>query len=64
MSLGIYRPPTDPRKINSKDETAILDDFASILRDGKGGVTIVDEIQSVKYAKNYWLGLKALVKSF
>jgi 2-dehydropantoate 2-reductase len=55
MSLGIYRPSANNRKINNDAETAILDDFAGILRDGKGAVTVVDDIQSVKYAKNYWL---------
>jgi 2-dehydropantoate 2-reductase len=54
MSLGIYRPPPDHRKTNSNAEAAILADFAGILRDGKGVVTVVDDIQSVKYAKNYW----------
>jgi 2-dehydropantoate 2-reductase len=54
MSLGIYRPPADHRKTNNDVETAILTDFADILRDGKGVVTVVDDIQSVKYAKNYW----------
>ena len=54
MSLGIYRAPPDKRKTNDDVETAILNDFAEILRDGEAVVTVVDEIQSVKYAKNYW----------
>jgi len=54
MSLGIYRPPSDHRKTNNEGETTILDDFADILRDGNGNVTVVDDIQSAKYAKNYW----------
>jgi 2-dehydropantoate 2-reductase len=54
MSLGIYRAPPDKRKTNDDIEAAILNDFAEILRDGGGDVTVVGEIQSVKYAKNYW----------
>jgi len=54
MSLGIYRAPADKRKTNNDIEAAILGDFAAILRDGKGVVTVVDDIQSVKFAKNYW----------
>jgi hypothetical protein len=54
MSLGIYRPPGDHRRTNSEAESAIDDDFANILRAGKAEVTVVDDIQSVKYAKNYW----------
>jgi hypothetical protein len=54
MSLGIYRTTPDKRKTNDDIETTILNDFAKTLRDGGADVTVVDEIQSVKYAKNYW----------
>lgn len=52
--MGIHRPDDYTTTQNSEAEQAILDDFGSILKDGGSDVTIVPEIQRVKYRKNMW----------
>jgi 2-dehydropantoate 2-reductase len=39
---------------NSPDEAAILKDIGSILEAGGSTITIVPEIQRMKFAKNFW----------
>ena len=54
MSLGVYRLDNYTTTTNSESEQALLDGFAGMLEDGGLTVTVVPEIQRVKYAKNFW----------
>ena len=54
MSLGVYRLDDYTTTTNSESEQALLDGFAGMLEDGGLTVTVVPEIQRVKYAKNFW----------
>ncbi|KAI0794757.1 6-phosphogluconate dehydrogenase C-terminal domain-like protein [Fomes fomentarius] len=56
VSMGIYRPSPTPVQ-NTPTESEILNDFASLLSTGGSEVTIVPEIQRVKFAKNLWNGV-------
>jgi len=53
LSIGMYRP-TPNITTNTPREQEILESFASILRPGGTEVTIVPEIQRVKFIKNVW----------
>lgn len=39
---------------NTPEESALLEDFGTILESGGTTLTIVPEIQRMKYAKNMW----------
>lgn len=52
--MGIYRPTNFTATQNTPAEAEILDDLASLLRAGGSQVTVVPEIQRVKFAKNMW----------
>ena len=52
--MGIYRPTNLTATENTPDEAALLEDLASILREGGSQVTVVPEIQRVKFGKNMW----------
>lgn len=54
--MGIYRPSPAPVQ-NTPAESEILSNFASLLSAGGTEVTIVPEIQRVKFAKNLWNGV-------
>ncbi|OCH92756.1 ApbA-domain-containing protein [Obba rivulosa] len=66
VQMGVYRP--DPTIVkNTPAESALLEDFASILRAGGSDVTVVPEIQRIKYSKNFWnavLGASAALSRF
>lgn len=51
--MGIYRP-TSTATANTPAEAALLADFGDMLSAGGAEVTIVPEIQRVKFAKNFW----------
>jgi hypothetical protein len=51
VSLGVYRPDCTITS-NTPAEEAILTDFSDILEKGGSTVTIVPEIQRVKFVKN------------
>ncbi|TCD70348.1 hypothetical protein EIP91_003700 [Steccherinum ochraceum] len=53
VSLGIYRTEANVM-VNSAEEEEILNDFGKILSAGGTQVTVVPEIQRVKFAKNAW----------
>ena len=40
--------------MNTPEESDLLQDFGSILEDGGTTLTIVPEIQRMKFAKNIW----------
>ncbi|EAU83963.1 hypothetical protein CC1G_09845 [Coprinopsis cinerea okayama7 len=54
VTIGIYRHNDRTTTVNSPDEQAILDDIGGLLKDGGSEVTIVPEIQRMKFAKNFW----------
>ncbi|KAJ8700771.1 hypothetical protein PTI98_003762 [Pleurotus ostreatus] len=54
LFLGIYRHEDHTTSANSADETALLQDLGSIFQRGGSAITIVPEIQRVKFAKNFW----------
>ncbi|KAI0364569.1 6-phosphogluconate dehydrogenase C-terminal domain-like protein [Pilatotrama ljubarskyi] len=56
VSMGIYRPTPKPSP-PSAAEAALLADFAGMLAAGGTDVTVVPEIQRVKFAKNMWNGV-------
>ena len=41
-------------EVNTPEESALLHDFGSILEAGGTTLTIVPEIQRMKFAKNIW----------
>ena len=54
--MGIFRPSPAPVQ-NTASESALLDDFASLLAAGGSETSVVHEIQRVKFAKNMWNGV-------
>ena len=54
--MGIFRPSSSPTH-NTPSESAILNEFASLLSAGGSEVTVVPEIQRVKFGKNMWNGV-------
>ncbi|KAI0693385.1 ketopantoate reductase PanE/ApbA C terminal-domain-containing protein [Cerioporus squamosus] len=54
VSMGLYRPPNFTANENTPAEDALLDGLAFMLREGGSQVTIVPDIQRVKFAKNMW----------
>ncbi|KAH7920191.1 6-phosphogluconate dehydrogenase C-terminal domain-like protein [Leucogyrophana mollusca] len=54
VSLGMYRHGDHLTTTNSAEETAVLEDFGTMLDRGGTTLTIVPEIQRVKFAKNFW----------
>ncbi|KAI0685179.1 ketopantoate reductase PanE/ApbA-domain-containing protein [Cytidiella melzeri] len=66
VTMGIYRPTTT-NTINTPQEEAILSEFAEMLREGGSDVTVVPEIQRLKYSKNFWncvLGATAAIARY
>ncbi|KAI0630443.1 6-phosphogluconate dehydrogenase C-terminal domain-like protein [Trametes polyzona] len=56
VSLGIYRPSTTDTT-TTPGQAAALKDFAEILKAGGSEVTVVPEIQRIKFGKNLWNGV-------
>ncbi|TFY75055.1 hypothetical protein EWM64_g8957 [Hericium alpestre] len=54
ISVGIYRPNDFTTTQNSESEASLLADFGDVLKEGGSEVTIVPEIQRIKFAKNFW----------
>ncbi|KAF4603176.1 hypothetical protein EYR38_003586 [Pleurotus pulmonarius] len=54
LSLGVYRHDDHTTTENSADEASLLQDLGSILQQGGSAITIVPEIQRVKFSKNFW----------
>ena len=54
LSVGIYRPRYQPDVRNNPKEIAVLQDFARLLQASDTVVGILDEIQRVKFRKNFW----------
>ena len=54
MTLGVYRHMDRTTEVNTPEELALLQDFGAILETGGTTLTIVPEIQRMKFAKNIW----------
>ncbi|GJJ14611.1 hypothetical protein Clacol_008877 [Clathrus columnatus] len=54
LVIGMYRPTFPPDVVNSPEETKILEDFSDLLKGFDSPVRIVDEIQRIKFEKNFW----------
>ncbi|KAH6910591.1 ketopantoate reductase PanE/ApbA-domain-containing protein [Coprinopsis sp. MPI-PUGE-AT-0042] len=54
VTIGMYRHQDRTTTTNSPEEQSILDDIGGMLGDGGSQVTIVPEIQRMKFAKNFW----------
>ena len=66
--MGVYPPSSSERQSESSTQEQerkarqqeILDDFGRILTDGGSTVTLVKNIELVKYRKNFWLVQKII----
>ncbi|KAF8585673.1 6-phosphogluconate dehydrogenase C-terminal domain-like protein [Ramaria rubella] len=54
MSIGIYREEYASDVTNTAQETAILQDFSHVLEASGSPVRILDEVQRIKFRKNFW----------
>jgi len=54
VTLGVYRHMNRTTEVNTPEESELLQDFGSILEAGGTTLTIVPEIQRMKFAKNIW----------
>ncbi|KIJ37084.1 hypothetical protein M422DRAFT_69495 [Sphaerobolus stellatus SS14] len=54
LSAGIYRPSFSPDVKNSPEEALILQEFAALFKGTDNKVTVLDEVQRVKFKKNFW----------
>lgn len=54
MTLGVYRHMDHTTEVNTPEESALLQAFGTILEAGGTTLTIVPEIQRMKFAKNIW----------
>ena len=54
LYLGVYRDDDHTTTSNSADEAALLQDLGSIFQKGGSAITIVPEIQRIKFSKNFW----------
>jgi len=54
ITIGMYRHKDFTTTVNTPQETAILEDISGILTSGGSDITIVPEIQRMKFSKNFW----------
>ncbi|PPQ77923.1 hypothetical protein CVT25_015398 [Psilocybe cyanescens] len=54
LSLGVYRYEDRTTTINTAEEAALLDGIGHILEAGGSTISILPEIQRVKFRKNFW----------
>ena len=54
LTIGMYRDKDYTTTINTPEETTILTDLGGILEAGGTTITIVPEIQRMKFKKNFW----------
>ncbi|RDB23726.1 hypothetical protein Hypma_009443 [Hypsizygus marmoreus] len=54
VTLGVYRHNDFTAETNTPAEAALLEDVGSILRAGGSTITIVPEVQRMKFSKNLW----------
>ncbi|KAF5325539.1 hypothetical protein D9619_009858 [Psilocybe cf. subviscida] len=54
LALGVYRHENYTATENSPEEASLLQDIGNILEKGGATISIVPEIQRVKFSKNFW----------
>jgi len=54
VTLGVYRHNDIFTTVNTPEEEALLTDFGGMIQDGGSTVTVVGEIQRIKFKKNFW----------
>ncbi|KII92999.1 hypothetical protein PLICRDRAFT_376006 [Plicaturopsis crispa FD-325 SS-3] len=54
VSMGLYRKGDYTTTTNSPAEASLLSEFGELLETGGTTLTIVPEIQRLKFAKNFW----------
>lgn len=54
LYAGFYRPSYSPDVKNSPEEAAILEDFKKLFEGSTSSLTLLDEVQRVKFRKNFW----------
>ncbi|KAH9474630.1 putative transporter [Psilocybe cubensis] len=54
LSLGVYRHEDRTTTTNTAEEAALLDGIGHILEAGGSTISVVPEIQRVKFKKNFW----------
>ena len=52
--MGMYKPENFTDTKYQPGELEILEEFGNVLRTGGAELTIVPEIQRVKFRKNFW----------
>lgn len=54
MSIGMYRPSYSPNVTNTPEEAEVLQGFADFLESSDSPVSVFDEVQRIKFKKNFW----------
>ncbi|RDB23670.1 hypothetical protein Hypma_009452 [Hypsizygus marmoreus] len=54
MTVGVYRYNNFTAESNTPAEASLLEDVASMLKAGGTSVTVVPEVQRIKFSKNMW----------
>ncbi|KIM41423.1 hypothetical protein M413DRAFT_27779 [Hebeloma cylindrosporum] len=54
VTLGVYRHKDFTTTVNSPQESSLLADYGKMLETGGSTITIVPEIQRMKFIKNIW----------
>ncbi|KAF9476059.1 6-phosphogluconate dehydrogenase C-terminal domain-like protein [Pholiota conissans] len=54
LTIGVYRSNDYTTTQNSPEEAGLLKDFGTLLETGGSTITIVPEIQRMKFNKNFW----------
>lgn len=52
--MGIYKPGNYTDTHYGPGDFELLQDFSEILKSGGTTITVVPEIQRVKFSKNFW----------
>lgn len=52
--MGLYKPGNYTDKSQTLEEVELLDDIGGMLTAGGTEVTLVPEIQSHRFRKNFW----------
>jgi len=54
MAIGVYRPKYSPSVQNSAEEAVVLQEFSNLFEGAISPITIYDEVQRIKFRKNFW----------
>ncbi|KAF8895909.1 ketopantoate reductase PanE/ApbA-domain-containing protein [Gymnopilus junonius] len=54
VALGVYRHGDRTTTVNTAEESVLLHDFGDLLQAGGSTVTVLTEVQRMKFNKNFW----------